>query len=103
MKKYVVIMMLGLCVSLAAPSKHSGYVFAEEVSFEAKLNQIEENARMLTLVLKKLTRSFKKAKKNHDFMLESGLSEGDASRLEKAYEHKLKSMIDDAVKDINKI
>ncbi len=77
--------------------------WSAEASFEQKMSEIEDRARMLRLVIKKLKRSFMKARKDHEFMKAQGMSEADIERLEKAYRSKLRKLINAAIAEINAI
>jgi len=78
-------------------------VVAEEVNFDAKLDQLEERTKMLRMVIKKLTRTFKKAQKNHDFLVANGMPKADIDRLEAAFQKKMQHMINEAIIEIGKI
>ncbi len=99
MKKYVTIVLLALCLGLGSAK----VAVAADASFEAQLMEIEERSLLLSLVIKKLTRTYSKAKKQHDFLINSGMPAKDVERLDHAHKQKIKGMIDDAVSEINKI
>ncbi len=71
--------------------------------FDQHMTSIEDRMHMLDLVLKRLLKTFTKAKHNHQLMLEQGMNEADINQLEKAYKMKVDKMVNDAVAQINNI
>jgi len=101
MKKYVIL--LGLCLSMCLSTMHMNMAYADTASFQEQLAEIEGRTELLNLVIKKLTSTFKKAKKQHEFLVKSGMSDEDIASLESAFQRKIKKMINDTVKQINEI
>jgi len=82
---------------------HVNSVYAGEATFEEKLAEIEGRAELLQLVIKKLTATYGKAKKQHEFLVKSGMPAEDIASLESAFQRKIKKMINDTVKQIEAI
>jgi len=114
MKKNIPIAMafaLAIIISSPIGIKHSeagfslapSQVIAEEQGFEDKMIQLEDRMHLLKMVIKRLKKSFIKAKKDHKFMVENGMAEKDIERLEGAFKAKLQKMINEAITEISAI
>jgi len=75
----------------------------DSASFDAKLADIETRSMMLHMVIKQLSHTFKKAAKDHVFMIENGMDPKDVEHLEQAYHKKIQKMTDEAITEINNI
>jgi len=104
MKKYLMMIMVSvMLLGGNVPLTATGVVVASESSFDAKMDAMEERMHLLRMVIKKLKKSFLKAKSDHEFMEKNGMPKSDIDRLEVAFQNKLKHMIDGAIADINDI
>jgi len=104
MKKYLLMMIMTvMLVGGNLPLSATGVAVASESSFDAKMNAMEERMHLLRMVVKKLKKTFIKAKANHDFMEKNGMPKADIERLEAAFKSKMKHMIDGAIAEINAI
>jgi len=95
-----------LVALIAAPQTmpFSGPAIAHaEVSFEAKMNAIEDRARMLKLVIRKLKKEFIGAKMNMEAMKQKGMDPKDIERIERAFNHKVNKLIERTLKEISEI
>ena len=92
-----------LVALIAAPQSlpFSGPTIAHaEARFEARMNAIEDRARMLKLVIRKLKKEFIGAKKNMEKMKQGDMDPKDIERIERACNHKV---IERTLKEISEI
>jgi len=104
MKKYLVMVMMSVMLwGGNLPLTVTGVAVASESNFDAKMDVMEERMHLLRVVVKKLKKSFIKAKANHDFMEKNGMLKADIDRLDAAFQNKMRHMIDGAIAEINGI
>jgi len=86
------------------PMPVSGPAIAHaDAAFDAKMTEIEDRARMLKLVIRKLKKQFIGAKKNMEMMKKNGMDKGDVERIERAFDHKVNKLIERTLTEISKI
>lgn len=95
---------LSLAMMAAPMPGNTGFQQAHaDEAFEAKMNELEDRARMLKLVMRKLKKEFISAKKNVTAMKKAGMDEADIERIDRAFHHKVKKLINQALKEIEAI
>jgi|UPI000378CB5A hypothetical protein len=70
---------------------------------EAKLNAIEDRLKRAKLVVKKLKHDYLLAVKSEDNLAGSGMSEEDIKHVKQKFQHKVETMINTAVAEIDSI